>query len=269
MLGKCIKNEFVNRSAFVGMLSAGVLLFSGLVFGLDQLYNHVICTTPFAIFVKFVDVIFVFAMFAVMLMVVLLPCMDFENRFFKDQGYLTHTLPVKTSTLIGARLICDLVMIACLVAVDGLSICIATGSFTIFGDFVSWVQDVLSRMGNNVDRGMIILDGVLLILMMWFGVLFSIWTINAAYSFGHAFTKGKRLLSVVFYILLEVVYVILGVVISEILSRQDIDLFLEQISSTAKQYLVVLVTVTIIEVVGIAVLSVATTLTCKHKLNLE
>ena len=62
---------------------------------------------------------------------------------------------------------------------------------------------------------------------------------------------------------------ILVVVFNEILSKQDIDLFLEQISSTAKQYLIVLVTVTIIEVVGIAVLAVATTLTCKHKLNLE
>ena len=266
MLGKCIKNEFVNRSAFVGILSVGVLLFAGLVFGLDQLYNHVICTTPFAIFVKFVDVIFVFAMFAVMLIVVLLPCMDFRNRFFKDQGYLTHTLPVKTATLIGARLICDLVMVAWLVAVYGLSVCIATGSFTVFGDFVSWVQDVLSLMGNNVDRGMIVLDGVLLILMMWFGVLFSIWTINAA---GHAFTKGKRLWSVVFYILLEIVYAILVVVISEILSRQDIDMFMEQLSSSAKQYLVVLSSAMIMEVVGIAVLAVATTLTCKHKLNLE
>ena len=39
MLGKCIKNEFVNRSAFAGMLSAGVMLFACLVLGLDKLYN--------------------------------------------------------------------------------------------------------------------------------------------------------------------------------------------------------------------------------------
>lgn len=71
------------------------------------------------------------------------------------------------------------------------------------------------------------------------------------------------------FALIQMIYGILVVVFSEILSKQDIDLFLEQISSTAKQYLVVLMTVTIIEVVGIAVLAVATTLTCKHKLNLE
>lgn len=76
-------------------------------------------TTAFAVFVKLVDVMFALAMFAVIVMVVLLPCLDFRNRFFKDQGYLTHTLPVKTSTLIGARLICDLVMIAWMVAVYG------------------------------------------------------------------------------------------------------------------------------------------------------
>lgn len=268
MLGKCIKNEFVNRSGLVGMISAGVMLFAVIVLGLDKLYN-VVGTTAFAVFVKLVDVMFALAMFAVIVMVVLLPCLDFRNRFFKDQGYLTHTLPVKTSTLIGARLICDLVMIAWMVAVYGLAVCVATGNFEVFSDFVGFVQQFLSMSGMTVQRGLIVLDGVLALLMMWLGVMCNIWTINAAYAFDHAFTKGKRIWSVVFFALIQMIYGILVVVFSEILSKQDIDLFLEQISSTAKQYLVVLMTVTIIEVVGIAVLAVATTLTCKHKLNLE
>lgn len=268
MLGKCIKNEFVNRSGLVGMISAGVMLFAVIVLGLDKLYN-VVGTTAFAVFVKLVDVMFALAMFAVIVMVVLLPCLDFRNRFFKDQGYLTHTLPVKTSTLIGARLICDLVMIAWMVAVYGLAVCVATGNFEVFSDFVGFVQQFLSMSGMIVDRSLIVLDGVLALLMMWLGVMCNIWTISAAYAFGHAFTKGKRIWSVVFFALIQMIYGILVVVFSEILSKQDIDLFLEQISSTAKQYLVVLMTVTIIEVVGIAVLAVATTLTCKHKLNLE
>lgn len=268
MLGKCIKNEFVNRSGLVGMISAGVMLFAVIVLGLDKLYN-VVGTTAFAVFVKLVDVMFALAMFAVIVMVVLLPCLDFRNRFFKDQGYLTHTLPVKTSTLIGARLICDLVMIAWMVAVYGLAVCVATGNFEVFSDFVGFVQQFLSMSGMTVDRGLIVLDGVLALLMMWLGVMCNIWTINAAYAFGHAFTRWERIWSVVFFALIQMICGILVVVFSEILSKQDIDLFLEQISSTAKQYLVVLVTVTIIEVVGIAVLAVATTLTCKHKLNLE
>ena len=81
--------------------------------------------------------------------------------------------------------------------------------------------------------------------------------------------RGNAYGQLCFFALIQMIYGILVVVFSEILSKQDIDLFLEQISSTAKQYLVVLMTVTIIEVVGIAVLAVATTLTCKHKLNLE
>ena len=82
MLGKCIKNEFVNRSGLVGMISAGVMLFAVIVLGLDKLYN-VVGTTAFAVFVKLVDVMFALAMFAVIVMVVLLPCLDFRNRFFK------------------------------------------------------------------------------------------------------------------------------------------------------------------------------------------
>ena len=159
MLGKCIKNEFVNRSGLVGMISAGVMLFAVIVLGLDKLYN-VVGTTAFAVFVKLVDVMFALAMFAVIVMVVLLPCLDFRNRFFKDQGYLTHTLPVKTSTLIGARLICDLVMIAWMVAVYGLAVCVATGNFEVFSDFVGFVQQFLSMSGMTVDRGLIVLDEI-------------------------------------------------------------------------------------------------------------
>ena len=72
MLGKCIKNEFVNRFGLVGMISAGVMLFAVIVLGLDKLYN-VVGTTAFAVFVKLVDVMFALAMFAVIVMVVLLP----------------------------------------------------------------------------------------------------------------------------------------------------------------------------------------------------
>jgi ABC-type multidrug transport system permease subunit len=217
---------------------------------------------------------FALTMFAMIVMVVLLPCLDFRNRFFKDQGYLTHTLPVKTSTLIGARLICDLVMIAWMAAVYGLAVCVATGLDAVYAQCETLIvvsNEVFSggMSGMTVDRSLIVLDGVLALLMMWLGVMCNIWTINAAYAFGHAFTKWERIWSVVFFALIQMICGILVVVFNEILSKQDIDLFLEQISSTAKQYLIVLVTVTIIEVVGIAVLSVATTLTCKHKLNLE
>lgn len=68
----------------------------------------------------------------------------------------------------------------------------------MFSDFVGFVQQFLSMSGMTVDRGLIVLDGVLALLMMWLGVMCNIWTINAAYAFGHAFTKGKRIWSVVF-----------------------------------------------------------------------
>lgn len=123
------------------------------VLGLDKLYN-VVGTTAFAVFVKLVDVMFALAMFAVIVMVVLLPCLDFRNRFFKDQGYLTHTLPVKTSTLIGARLICDLVMIAWMVAVYGLAVCVATGNFEVFSDFVGFVAFTLVFFRIRTRAGM-------------------------------------------------------------------------------------------------------------------
>lgn len=268
MLGKCIKNEFVNRTGIVAGISVGVLAFSGVILGMNTL-NVQLQSQSFTVFVSLLDMLFVFAMMAAVIVLVMLPSIDFRNRFFKDQGYLTHTLPVKTSTLIAARLVCDLVMIVWLALVYVLAICIATGDFSVFSEFVTFMQKTLSMMGSYVDRAMLITDSVLFLAMLWFGMLFSIWTINAAYCFGHAFSKGKRLLSVVFYILLNIVYTVLLIVANNILESSNIDAWMETIQTTAGQCLALFSIAVALEIIGVACLTIATSYMCKHKLNIE
>lgn len=272
MLGKCIKNEFINRIGQVASLALGILVFSGIIAGLNMIENNV-NNEYFSIFVGILDVLFAFTMFAVIVALVLMPCTDFATRFFKDQGYLTHTLPVKTSTLIVARMICDVVMVTLLAVIYPLCICIATRDFGFFSGIIDMLGDFFAMGGSPVERSMLVLDGILLIVGIWLGVLCSLWSINLAYSFGHAFTKAKRAMSILGFIVLVIIYFLLMVATEQILSQPGViagfDNILESVDTVAGSFMLVFLAMDIIELLGVAVLAIGTSWICKHKLNLE
>lgn len=272
MLGKCIKNEIINRSGKVLTLSAGALFFSVIVllFGkLSNAFNNTYMKIAFGIIVT----VYVFAMIAIVSMQVFIPYTDFRERMYKDQGYLTHTLPVKMSTLIISRMIVDVITVTILAIIYPICICIATGNFEIFSDIIELISELLRATGNAADRSLLILDGILFVILMWLSVLFSIWCVNMAYSFGHAFPNSKRLISVVSYIVLIIAVMIFGELIGYISHAAGIDeMFIksvDSIGSTLGQASVVLALANIVELLGVVLLAFGTGWLCKNKLNLE
>ncbi len=272
MLGKCIKNEFVNRFGQVAALSIGILVFSGVICGLNAL-GRAIDNDYFRTFVLIMDGLFGIAMMIVVFALIFMPCTDFTQRFFKDQGYLTHTLPVKTSTIIVARMICDIVMVTLLALLYPLCICIAMRDFEFFSSFITWLENMFQMAGSSVERSLLVLDAILLVIGMWLGVLFSLWSINLAYSFGHSFSKGKRLMSVIGYIALAIIYCVLVVVVGEILSSPGVSNALNKMVDSADTmagtWRIIWFAIDIVELLGVAALAVSTSWICKHKLNLE
>ena len=272
MLGKCIKNEIINRYAQVVSLGLGILIFSGVVALLNEVKASV-SNEYFTIFVGLVDVLFTITMIGVMATLVLLPCTDFMNRFFKDQGYLTHTLPVKTSTLIVARMICDILMVTVLAAIYPLCICIATRNFDFFGMIIDMLVQFLKLGGSTVERSLLVFDGILIIVGIWLSVLGSLWTINMAYSFGHAFTKNKRLMSIMGIVVLVVIYFILAIMLEKVMSSPSIinmfENMLDSMDNMAGSVMIVFLAMDILGFFGVAALAIGTSWICKHKLNLE
>lgn len=268
MLGKCIKNEFVNRIGQVAALSVGILVFSGVMCGLNALEpsidNYYVQS-----FIMIMNVLFAIAMMAVLFALIFMPCTDFAKRFFKDQGYLTHTLPVKTSTLIVARMICDIGMVTMLAVLYPLCLCIVTRDFEIFRSIIMMLEQFLVEAGSPVERAVLVTDAVLMIIGIWLGMLLSLWSINMAYSFGHAFSKGKRLMSVIGYTGLVILYFVLLVLAGKILPSTGLLETLEGMGSSVNTWACVMLVVDTVELIGVVVLAIATSWICKHKLNLE
>ncbi len=87
----------------------------------------------------------------------------FSTSFYKDQSYLTHTLPVKKETLILSKYLSSLIVIFASVAVSALSLLIVFYS----QEFTETLKVLL----NNTIAGLNISGGVFVLLMVF--VVFS------------------------------------------------------------------------------------------------
>lgn len=275
MLGKTIKNEFVNRWRQVAAILGGFITFSLIVLVLGKLSKNVIVNSNFENFVLVIDGIYLFVSIGVIIALMIMPFGDFRTRFYKDQGYLTHTLPVKTSTLVTGRMICDLCMVILAAVIWPLGICIATGELNIYSHLVDNILWGISILGNTVDRALVVGVMVQIFIFVFLGILFSLWMLNAAYAFGHIFNRGRRIKSVVgfigFAIIFELVVMLLNKISQIDALEKAINSIIEKIcgSNETATAIVVFGILNTGMIVGVVLLAIVTAYIMKKHLNLE
>lgn len=274
MLGKLIKNEFIHRGRNILVLYAGIIAFSIITRVLDVLDNNIISNNTFHIIAKFVIGMFALSVVASAIYVVALAIGDWGKRFFKDQGYLTHTLPVKTSTMIMARMVCDVVIIISYAMVFPLIMSIATGDFSFYEELVDFLTELALYSGTGLEKATIVAVLVSMLILFLLGGLFEMWHFYTAYALGHIFNKGKRVLSVVFYIIIYIIMTIITAMFSSILENSSF--FMKLIKNAAEtdnnEVGTVLLVITIFNLLFIAltaVFAVVCNYICKKKVNLE
>ena len=193
MLGKLIKNEFVNRGSQLLLILGGVL-------GLNVLNAIILEVTKGTtnVYVKFFVGLFEFidvmAIIAGIAGIFFLTIRDFGDRLFKSQGYLTHTLPVKTSSILFARMVCDVVVMVAAVLVFPLAISISLRDFSLYKEIINlFIQLIEMTSGMTVaEKGLVVGIIIVSVIGAFLGGLASLWLFNAAYAIGHSFNRSKR-----------------------------------------------------------------------------
>lgn len=108
MLGKLFKYEFKNTSKLM-LTIYGIFIASTLIstIGLStDVMQADIDNMPLVIQLLFfaVMMLYILSMFALFLVTFVYMCIHFYKTMYSDQGYLTHTLPVKPMTLFNVKL---------------------------------------------------------------------------------------------------------------------------------------------------------------------
>jgi len=216
MLGKLLKNEFVQR----GKTVCGIYLLvfvASVVENMMYLAHEKTSNNIIGNLYTITNIVFLLVFFGGAAMVVLVSFQDYNKRLFKDQGYLTHTLPVKASTMLFARGICDLVVCLSMVVVFPICLSIAVSNFDMLKEILNLINEVFLQMSNKEIRRAVIA----LLVMMFFLLLYGIWLYYFAYAAGHSFNKNKRLMSVLIYIGSFVVSILLASVLLSYLDEID------------------------------------------------
>lgn len=194
MLGKIIKHEFkaTYKTALTMILS--VLLVGGLVRMMDLVSFD---GTIWEIIEMIMAVFYLLLLIAVPVSMFVVSIARFYRTMVKDEGYLTHTLPVKKTQLINGKLITSVIWIIISIMVIPLSLLInVKNSIYTFRD----IAELLKLVFSNSTY---IMDCVMFILLIIVSIMASLLLCYACIGMGQMFNGHRLAGSVLFYFIFQ------------------------------------------------------------------
>ena len=199
MLSKLLKQEFRATGRIMLPVLGALLLLSVLGnFSIRMMDQNVTNNAVLRFLFVFLTIVFVLAMFAAMMMTLLLMITRFYRNLLKDEGYLMHTLPVSVHGLVWSKLIVSLVWFV----VTGL-IQSGTNLGELMLEFPTWaeIREAMAEAGfRGSDITVFLLELLALALVGFFATCLHFY---AAMAMGHMFNKDKILLSIVFFVVIS------------------------------------------------------------------
>lgn len=221
MLGKLIKHEFratarIMLPVYAAVLILAVLANISLYFLQDDL------APILSLLLGLVVAAFIFGVIASLVVTIVLLVRRFYTNYLKDEGYLMHTLPVDVHSLIWSKTLVSSVwflvsMLLVWVSVL-ITVLIQTGTplSELFQNLPTRqeILDALAQLG--IPEAELWAFGILMVAMIFVGAIASCLQFYAAMSLGHMFSNNKVLLSVVFYIAINMAVSIASTVLMSV-----------------------------------------------------
>ena len=185
--------------------------------------------------------------------------MRFSHSFYKDESYLTHTLPVRKNSLILSKYLSSLIVILLSVIVSFLSLFILFYS----SEFVESIKIALESVvsGLNISGGLFIFISVILIFAeICLLISFAFTAIVKAYSYSH--NRGIKGFAwfIIYYLATSNITLLLSVIVMAITGDLN-SLFANQMSSSA------FITLLIISLISYISFSIIFYFICQKEFN--
>lgn len=203
MLSKLIKYEFKNTYKSLLMLFVVVILTSCLSRLLGIVTKSYMFLKTLVGIVNVLNVIFIIGL---PIIVFIMLIARYYRTMVKDEGYLTHTLPVSKNSLVLSKLIVTIIELILSVLVSISSLFVA---FDIFNKIKPYAKEFINII-NSYSKLIIPIYFTLLFI----GIIFYILLIYTSISFGQRKKENKGLFSVIYGIVIYNVVQIASLVIA-------------------------------------------------------
>jgi len=199
MLGKLLKYEFLATARVMLPLYGGAIVIALLMRLLSFLEPAGVDTYMFGAAFGMLTFIYVMSILAVVVLTIVFIIQRFYSNLFKDQGYLTHTLPISVDTLLWSKLLSAFCWTVAGIVVFTISISLMASGFGhqfFFGfDFRQDLWQSFPFQGG--PRG---LDWILSLLHGLSSLLTSILMFYTALSIGQLTKRAKILIAILVYL---------------------------------------------------------------------
>jgi len=267
MLGKLIKYEFKSTAKwFIVMYAALIIItvFNKLTITFNSNNNPLIELATVLLTLTYV--LTIFSSYVVTLVLVI-------ARFYKtmvtDEGYLTHTLPVKTISHVNSKLIVSAVWFILSVLVMIASIMILCAGDPLF-TFFNAIGDLFSSAAKDGFLDDLIIMILLVIFLLLATLLYNILTFYCAIALGSLFTKHKLAGAVGMYFVIYFIMQIFGLIFSIFLFGFDINIIMSgEIAVGLSSLYFVIISSAIYSLVFATIFYIITNVILTKKLNLD
>lgn len=212
MLGKVLKHDLIATSRyfipiFLAFVIVSIINKITFEFGIVSSSDNQFLEISSILFLT----LYIFSVVAVYVLVYVFITMHFYQTMSGEQGYLTHTLPVKTTTLINGRLLCAAIWqsIAFILVFASFGL-LLIGHLTSeeFYMFTSHMNEALSLYSGNAATFWIIIGGTLISSLFASPLMFYV-----SIALGNLFKKQKIAGSVISFIAIYVIMQICSVIL--------------------------------------------------------
>lgn len=230
MLGKLYKHEFKETAKLLIPLNLVLIIFT--IIGAIMLSTDILQNENFEILAVTCMMLYIMSIFTVFIVTMVYLTIRFYKTMYSRQGYLTHTLPVSTSSIINTKIVVSSVWMFLAAAITVLSVFILIR--VLVGnewDSAVW-QEASVAFPEAFGMGLIEF-------IIWMAVLCviscvaSILMLFASLAIGQLFSQHRVLASVVAYIVIYIIQQIVGTITVLIVGLGSLDSLVMDVSSSA------------------------------------
>lgn len=172
MLGKLIKYDLMADWKKYSALYAATLLVSVMLLTMGKITERIRDNRILEIVENMFGVLFMTLIIAIGIAVVILTVMRFYKNVVRDEGYLTHTLPVHTWQILASKLISSYIWFLTAFIIGGICIGIGTGEpfwiFEMFEELLDEFSKTFVSTANNVAFRFLIITMIYIVLAPFF-----------------------------------------------------------------------------------------------------